>query len=97
HASASTFSTFPRISGPQPNPSIPTMPQTSGAASTVIASGPEDLRELVRSRDLELIVAALAGRFVRAPPLKRRGVPEAAALHMIVLDFADPLDAKRLP
>jgi hypothetical protein len=58
---------------------------------------PEDLGELVRRRDLELIVAAVLRRLVEPPSLKDRRVAEAIALHVIVLHFADPLDPQRFP
>ena len=57
----------------------------------------EDLLELVRSRDLELVVAAIGRALVRAPPLEHRRMPESIALHVVVLHFADTLDAQRLP
>ena len=57
----------------------------------------EDLLELVRGRDLELIVAAVGRRLVRAPALKDRGVAEAIALHVVVLHLAHALDPQRLP
>src|SRR6185503_14301387 len=40
-------------------------------------SRPEDLRELVRSRDLELIVAAIARLLVRPPPQEYGAVTKA--------------------
>src|SRR5437762_10902305 len=57
----------------------------------------EDLLELVRRRDFELIVTAVGGRLVGPPALKDRGVPESPPLHVIVFDLADALDAQRLP
>ena len=57
----------------------------------------EDLLELVRRRDLELIVAAVARRLVRPPALEDRRVAEAVALHVVVLDLAHALDPQRLP
>src|SRR5687768_9277539 len=57
----------------------------------------EDLLELVRSRDLELIVAAVRRPFVVAPALKDRGVTESRPLHVVVLHLAHPFDAERLP
>jgi hypothetical protein len=58
---------------------------------------PEDLRKLVRRRDLELIVAAVGWPLVVTPALEHRRVSEAIPLHVVVLDLADPLDAHRLP
>ena len=57
----------------------------------------EDLLELVRRRDLELIVAAVARRLVGPPAQKDRRVAEAIALQVVVLHLADALDAQRLP
>src|SRR5262249_27655179 len=59
--------------------------------------GAEHLLELVRSRDLQLVVAALARRLVGPPAQENRGVPKPVALQVVVLDFADPLDSQRLP
>src|SRR5262245_821146 len=78
------------------------MPRTTGRMSARRrrpsgASGAENALELERSRDLELIVAAVLGRLVRTPALKRRGVAESIALHVVVLHFAHALDAQRLP
>src|SRR5690242_14834462 len=57
----------------------------------------EDLLELVRSRDLELIVAAVFRLLVDPPPLERCRVAEAVALHVVVFHLADALDAERFP
>src|SRR5581483_4997776 len=57
----------------------------------------EDARQLVGRRHLELIVAALARRFVRTPAQKHRRVAEAIALHVVVLHLGDALDAQRFP
>ena len=57
----------------------------------------EDLLELVRSRDLELIVGAVVRRLVGAPALETAAWRNAVALHVVVLHFADALDAQRLP
>ena len=57
----------------------------------------EDLLELVRRRDLELIVAAVRRRLVGPPALEDGGVAEAVALHVVVLHLAHALDAQRLP
>src|SRR5688572_6004714 len=64
---------------------------------TSCARRPEHLLELVRGRDLELIVATLLWRLVGTPPQEHRGMAEAVALQMVVLHFADAFDAKRLP
>src|SRR5262245_54769997 len=60
-------------------------------------SGAEDLLELERSSHLELVVAAILRASIRTPALEHRSVPEALALHVVVLHFADALDAQRLP
>src|SRR5262245_29867991 len=57
----------------------------------------EDLRELVRSGDLQLIVPAVGWLFVRTPALKGGRMPEPVALEMVVLHLADALDPQRLP
>ena len=57
----------------------------------------KDLLELVRSGNLELVVAAIRWQLVRAPALKDRRMPKTIALQVIVFDFADPLDPQRLP
>src|SRR5437762_9208617 len=62
-----------------------------------MADRAEDLLELVRRRDLELVVAAVAGLFVRSPPLKDRRVAEPLPLHVVVLHLAHALDPKRFP
>src|SRR6187397_3104505 len=62
-----------------------------------VLEGAEDLLELVRSRDLELVVAAILRRLVGPPPLEDRGVPETIALHGVVLPFAHAFDAHRFP
>src|ERR1700730_13903982 len=59
--------------------------------------GAEDLLELVRSRDLELVVAAVTRPLVWPPPKKDCRVPEAPSLQVVVFDLADPLDPQRLP
>ena len=61
------------------------------------ALGVEDRRQLVRRSDLELVVATVSGLAIRSPPQKRRRVPEAIALQVIVLHLTDPLDPQRLP
>src|ERR1700709_880167 len=69
----------------------------NGAASAIPAGRAEHLLELVRSRDLELIVAAVARPLVEPPALKDRGVSKAIALHVVVFHFADALDTQRFP
>src|SRR5262245_41544881 len=71
-------------------------PLTSIAISAA-AVGAEDALQLVRRRDLELIVPAVGGWLVGTPALKDCGVPEARPLHVIVLDLADALEPQRFP
>ena len=70
-----------------------------GIAGPVSAGGAraEDLLELVRGRDLELIVAAVRRRLVGPPAQEGRRVAEAIALQVVVLHLADALDPQRLP
>src|SRR5262249_731212 len=96
-ASASTSSTCPRRCVRRRKRSIPTQRRTTGRTLPVRGRRAEDLLELVRSRDLELIVPADGGLVVRTPPLEHRGVAEAVALHVVVLHFAHAFDAQRLP
>src|SRR3982751_5047005 len=96
HASASTCSMYRRICGRRRNRSIRTKPPTTGRTSAASARA-EHLLELVRGRDLELIVAAVPGRLVGAPAQETGRVAEAIALHVVVLHFADALDPERLP
>src|SRR5688572_24710727 len=58
---------------------------------------PENRGKFESRSDLELIVAAVLRRLVVAPAHERRGVAEAVALHVVVLHFAHPFDAQRLP
>src|SRR5207237_1215384 len=55
------------------------------------------LLELVSSSNLQLVIAAVGWPLVRAPSLKDGGMSKAIALHVIVFDLADALDAQRLP
>src|SRR5471032_1001232 len=71
--------------------------RTSGAASAIAASRAEDLLELVRRGDLELVVTAVLGPLVETPALENRRVTEARTLHVVVLDLAHALDPQRLP
>src|SRR5260370_31182415 len=84
--SASTCSMCPRRSVPRRSRSI--------RISRLLF---KDLREPVGSRDFELVVAAVRRWLVRSPTQKRRGMAEAIALHVVVLDLADALEAQRLP
>ena len=69
----------------------------SGDAGQPKSRGPENLLQLVRRRDFELVVAAVARRLVRPPAQKVGRVTKAVALQVIVFDFAHPLDAQRFP
>ena len=60
-------------------------------------AAPNTLRELERSRDLQLVVAAVARRLVGTPALKNRRVAEPIALHVVVLHLAHTFDSERLP
>src|SRR6185503_8033430 len=57
----------------------------------------EDALELVGLADLELVVAAVLRRLVGPPAHEERAMAEALALHVVVFDLADALDAQRLP
>ena len=95
-ASASTCSTSRLRSGPPRSRSIRTALRTATPMQPA-ARRAEDLLELVRRRDLELIVAAVARLLVGAPPRENRRVTEARPLQVVVLDLAHALDAQRLP
>src|SRR5712664_1876760 len=69
----------------------------TAARSGAFGADRKHLLQLVGRCDLELIVAAVAGLLVGAPPLECRRMSEAIALEMIVLHFGNPLDAQRLP
>ena len=69
-------------------------PQTPLRSS---AGGLENLLQRVRRRDFELVVAARTRRLVGPPAQELRGMAKAVALQMVVLHFADALDAKRFP
>src|SRR5688572_27882955 len=73
-----------------------TLPITTSGSSPA-RGGAENLLELVRSRDLELVVAAVVRRLVGPPAQKHRGVTKAIALQVVVLDLAHTLDPQRLP
>src|SRR5262245_23180273 len=57
----------------------------------------EDLRGLVRGRDLEPLVGAALRLPVGPPALEDGSVPEARALHVVVSHLAHALDPHRLP
>src|SRR4029078_1377502 len=57
----------------------------------------EDLLELVRTRDLELIVSAVVRGPIAAPSLEDGSVAEPRALHVVVAYLAHALDSQRLP
>src|SRR4029453_12393968 len=96
-ACASTCSTCQTRSDRRRNRWIPMLHRTNGKASAGLRPRAEDPLELVRSRDLELIVAAVGGCLVRTPAQERGRVAEPRALHVVVLHLADALDAERLP
>src|SRR5262245_57200959 len=86
---ASTCSTSRSRCVPIRSRSIPTKTSpTTGPASRIPARGAENLLELVRSRDLELIVAAVRGTLVGSPSFEHRRVAEPIALHVVVLHLA---------
>src|SRR5690348_2646808 len=60
-------------------------------------SGAEDLAQLERRSDLELIVATVGRLLVGTPAPEVGRVTEAIALQVVVRDLADALDAERLP
>src|SRR6185295_8248033 len=88
---------FPRQSDLCRKRSIRMMRRMRARISETALPRPENLLELVSARDFELVVAAFAWRLVRSPAQENRGVAKAVSLQMIVLDFADALDAQRLP
>src|SRR5258705_3981746 len=55
------------------------------------------LLQLVRRGDFKLIVAAVFRLLVGAPAQEDGGVPEAVALHVVVLHLAHALGSKRFP
>ena len=63
----------------------------------VSSARPEDPRDLEGRGLLELVVAAVGRRLVRAPALERRPVAEAITLEVVVGDLGDALGAERLP
>src|SRR4026209_794147 len=69
----------------------------SARPSAASAASAEDCGELVRWHALELGESAIRGRLVAAPATKLGGVPEAAALHVVVGDLDHELGAQRFP
>src|SRR5688572_21763821 len=59
--------------------------------------GAEEVREQRGRRLLELIVAAVGGRSVRAPAHEGGGVAESVVLEVVEGDLADELGPHRLP
>src|SRR4030081_1617908 len=59
--------------------------------------GREDPVEFVGPDDFQLIVAAVLRQTVRSPVQELRGMAEPIALHVIVLNLADPLHPQGLP
>src|SRR5690606_32491780 len=57
----------------------------------------EDCRQLGRRGHLELVVGALGGGLVVAPPGEPGGVAEAHARQVLVADLDDTLGPERLP
>ena len=76
-------------------PQLPPLPNPW--AELIRRSGTEDRGKLESRNDLELIVATVVRWLVVAPAQERGGVAKPVALHVVVLHFADPLDAHRLP
>src|SRR6185437_14566925 len=69
----------------------------SAASALLLPRRAENLLELVSGRDLELVVAAIRRRLVRAPAHEHRRVAEAVALQVVVLHLAHALGPQRLP
>src|SRR5688572_9324210 len=65
--------------------------------SGAFGSRRENALELVRPGDFELVVTAIARLLVRPPVQEDPRVPEAIALHVVVLHLAHTLDAQRFP
>ena len=70
------------------------LPQNANRFLTVSR---EDLRQLVRRHDLQLIERALVRTLVGAPPAELRRVSKAIPLHVIVRDLNHQLGTERLP
>src|SRR5687768_11567923 len=93
-ASASTSSTSLRSCGPRRR-NFRRFPTRGPALPRTIRA--EDRGKLKSRSDLELIVVTVLRPLVIAPSQKGRRMAEAVALHVVVLHFADSLDAQRLP
>src|SRR4051812_36494081 len=75
-------------------------PRASTRRASFVPASParrEHLGQLVRGRHLQLVVAAILRRLVGAPAQEHRGVAEAVALEVVVLDLAHALRPQRLP
>ena len=57
----------------------------------------KDAHQFVGRNNLELLVGAVLWSLVRTPAAEVREVTEACALHVLVGDLDDELDAERLP
>src|SRR3954470_1479690 len=66
-------------------------------ASALLLRRPENLRQFVGTRNGQLIVTAIGGRFIGPPVQESCCMPEAISLQMVVLHFAHELGAQRLP
>src|SRR5580765_3782500 len=62
-----------------------------------IWSAAEDFAQLDRDGDVQLVVAALVGRLVGAPPDEPGDSPEAVRLQLVELDLDHPLHPYRFP
>src|SRR4051812_23057799 len=62
-----------------------------------LSAGREDLRQLLRRHNLELLVGAILRFLVCAPATELRSVTETIALHVIVGDLEHELGTHRLP
>src|SRR5207245_9087770 len=71
--------------------------RAAAARSGAAGSGREDAFQLVRLRDLELVVATFLRRLVRPPAQERGGAAQAIALQVVVLHLTDALRSPRLP
>src|SRR5690606_15429280 len=81
-----------------PDPHQPAAcPRGAAAASGTARSRREDPLEFVGRRHFELIVTAVLRLLVRPPSQKESRMPEAIALHVVILHFAYALDPERLP
>src|SRR5204862_6827707 len=67
------------------------------AGSGAPGSGREDAFKLVGLGHLELVVATVLRRLVRAPAKESGSVAKTIALQIVVLHFADTLREQRLP